>query len=87
MAKFSIDVRFGGGLNAAQQAAFRGAADRWAEVIVGDFPRIRINREIIEALVIDASGADIDRGAGRKATSWDNRHRLTFCRTACQPKE
>ena len=64
MAKFSIDVRFKGGLNAAQQAAFQGAADRWAEVIVGDFPRIRIDGEIIEALVIEASGADIDRGGG-----------------------
>src|SRR5262245_41771518 len=64
MARCSIDVRFKGGLNAAQQAAFRGAADRWPEVITGDFPRIRINREIIEALVIEASGVDIDRGGG-----------------------
>lgn len=64
MAKFSIDIRFRGGLNSAQQAAFRGAADRWAKVVVGDFPRIRIGREIIEALVIEASGTDIDRGGG-----------------------
>ena len=64
MAKFSIDVRFMGGLNAAQEAAFQGAADRWAQIIVGDFPRIRIRGEVIEALVIEASGAEIDRGGG-----------------------
>jgi hypothetical protein len=64
MAKFSIDVRFKGGLNAAQQAAFHGAAGRWAQVIVGSFPRIRIDGEIIEALVIEASGVPIDGSGG-----------------------
>ena len=64
MAKFSIDVRFKGGLNAAQQAAFKGAADRWAQVIVGHFPRIHIGTEIIEALVIEASGILIDGSGG-----------------------
>ena len=64
MGKFSIDVRFQGGLNAAQQAAFQGAADRWAQVIVGTFPRIRIGTEIIEALVIEASGVAIDGSGG-----------------------
>jgi len=64
MAKFSIRVRFGGGLNAAQQAAFDGAAKRWGEVIVGDFPRVRIGGETFEALTIDASGKNIDQGGG-----------------------
>jgi hypothetical protein len=62
MARFSIEVRFGGGLSDSQQAAFQEAAARWARVIVGDFPRIRINGEVIQALVIDASGVEIDRG-------------------------
>ena len=64
MAKFSIQIRFKGGLNAAQQAAFQGAADRWAQVITGDFPRIRIGAEVIEALVIEARGVKIDEGGG-----------------------
>jgi len=64
MAKFSIEVRFIKGLNSAQQAAFQGAANRWAQVVVGDFPRIRIDGEIIGALVIEASGINIDRGGG-----------------------
>lgn len=62
MAKFSIDVRFMGGLNAVQQAVFQHAAARWAEVIVGDFPSINIGTEIIESLVIEASGISIDGG-------------------------
>ena len=64
MARFSIDVRFKEGLNATQQTAFKRAADRWAQVIVGDFPRIRIGTEIIEALVIEASGVPIDGSGG-----------------------
>ncbi len=64
MARFSIDVRFKGGLSASQQAAFRGAADRWAQVVSGEFPRVRIDGEVIEALVIEASGRKIDRGGG-----------------------
>ena len=64
MAKFSIQVRFKGGLNPAQQGAFQQAAQRWAEVIVGDFPRVRLGTEIIEALVIEASGKVIDGSGG-----------------------
>jgi hypothetical protein len=48
MAKFSIDVRFKKGLNATQKAAFHGAANRCADVIVGDFPRVQIGKEIID---------------------------------------
>ena len=60
MPKFSIEVRFTGGLNAAQQAAFSKAASRWAQVIVGDFPSVNIDGEVIHALVIEASGKNID---------------------------
>jgi len=61
MAKFSIDVHFKGGLTATQQAAFTRAAARWKQVIVGDFPPVRVDGELFKALVIDASGVDIDR--------------------------
>lgn len=64
MPKFSIDVRLKGGLNGPQRTAFHGAADRWAQVIVGDFPRIRIRGEVISAVVIEARGSRIDDGGG-----------------------
>jgi hypothetical protein len=60
MPKFSIEVRFTGGLNAAQQAAFSNAAKRWGRVVVGDFPAINVDGEVISALVIEASGKNID---------------------------
>jgi len=60
MSKFSIEVRFMGGLNAAQQAAFSNAANRWAQVVVGDFPSVTVEGETINALVIEASGKHID---------------------------
>jgi hypothetical protein len=60
MPKFSIEVRFMGGLNAAQQAAFSNAANRWAQVVVGDFPSVTVEGEVINALVIEASGKNID---------------------------
>src|SRR6476659_47776 len=60
MAKFSIEVRFMGGLNAAQQAAFSNAAKRWGQVVVGDFPTVNVDGEVINALVIEASGKEID---------------------------
>jgi hypothetical protein len=60
MPKFSIEVRFMGGLNAPQQAAFSAAAKRWGQVITGDFPNVVVEGETIGALVIEASGKDID---------------------------
>src|SRR5881392_2872401 len=62
MARFSIDVRFGGGLTAAQQAAFTNAAKRWQKVIVSDIPAVEVDGEVVSAVVIDASGTEIDRG-------------------------
>jgi hypothetical protein len=40
---FTIEVRFLGGLNARQRAAFTAAADRWTRVIVGDLPSVLVD--------------------------------------------
>ncbi|PSN20447.1 hypothetical protein C7271_02215 [filamentous cyanobacterium CCP5] len=58
--QFSIDVRFGGGLTAAQRAVFEVAAARWAEVIVGDLPDTAVDSEIVDDVLIEASGVAID---------------------------
>ena len=39
---YKIEVRFLGGLTTAQKNAFKAAADRWASVIVGDLPSVRV---------------------------------------------
>jgi Leishmanolysin len=61
---FTIEVRFLGGLNARQRAAFTKAADRWARAIVGDLPRVRVDGELIDDVLILAQGRAID-GPGR----------------------
>lgn len=61
---FTIQVRFLGGLNARQRRAFREAADRWTRVIVGDLPRVRVDGEVIDDVLILAQGRAID-GPGR----------------------
>jgi hypothetical protein len=61
---FTIEIRFLGGLTGSQQAAFAGAADRWAHVIVGDLPEIEIDGDLIDDLLILAQGQAID-GVGR----------------------
>jgi hypothetical protein len=63
-APFTIKVRFQGGLTATQQRAFRAAADRWSTIIVGDLPRVVINGEVIDDVLIEAGGSDID-GPGK----------------------
>jgi len=57
---YSIEVRFVGGLNEAQKAAFKLAADRWSRVIVGDLPDVVVDGETISNLLILAEGAPID---------------------------
>lgn len=57
-------MRFGGGLSAAQQAAFETAAARWSAIITADVPPVVIDGETIDDVRIDAEGAQID-GAGR----------------------
>jgi len=61
---YKIEVRFLGGLNTAQKNAFKAAADRWANVIVGDLPSVRVDGEVIDDLLILAQGTPID-GPGR----------------------
>ncbi len=59
---FAITVRVSG-LTASQQAVFTQAADRWAQVIVGDLPNATYNGVAVDDVLIDASGVAID-GAG-----------------------
>jgi hypothetical protein len=61
---FTIEVRFLGGLNQAQQGAFTAAADRWTGIIVGDLPDVLVDGEVIDDLVILAQGVAID-GPGK----------------------
>jgi hypothetical protein len=61
---FTIEVRFLGGLNAAQRRAFTKAADRWAKVIVGDLPSVEVDGEVVDDVLILAEGVPID-GVGK----------------------
>ena len=61
---FKIEVRIIGGLTASQEAIFQVAAERWSEIIVGNLPSIDTDIGIVDDLVIDAEGANID-GPGR----------------------
>src|SRR5215212_6120763 len=61
---YTIEVRFLGGLNATQQAAFTAAADRWTRIIVGDLPSVLVDSEVIDDVVIRAQGVAID-GPGK----------------------
>ena len=62
--QFQIDVRFLGGLSPNQQAVFAGAAARWSEVITGDLPPARLDGEVIDDLLIEAQGVQIDGTSG-----------------------
>jgi hypothetical protein len=61
---FTITVRFLGGLTQKQKGAFRGAADRWARMIVGDLPPVEVDGEIIDDVLILAQGTTIDGPGG-----------------------
>jgi Leishmanolysin len=61
---FTIEIRFLGGLNARQRAAFTAAADRWTRIIVGDLPAVMVDGEVIDDILILAQGTAID-GPGR----------------------
>ena len=59
--EYSIEVQFSGGLSFSQQAVFEHAARRWEEVIVGDLQTVQLpTGEVVEGLLIDASGVSID---------------------------
>ncbi|NEP17536.1 MAG: hypothetical protein F6J97_11625 [Leptolyngbya sp. SIO4C1] len=57
---FTINVRFLGGLNAGQRSVFETAAARWSEIIIGDLPSVTIGSDVIDDVLIEASGASID---------------------------
>lgn len=57
---YKIEVRFLGGLNAAQKNAFKAAADRWSKVIIGDLPTVIDGADVIDDLLIEAQGVAID---------------------------
>ena len=61
---YKIEVRFLGGLTTAQKNAFKTAADRWASVIVGDLPSVRVDGEVVDDLLILAQGTAIDGPRG-----------------------
>ncbi len=61
---YKIDVDFLGGLTDSQKTLFKNAALRWSRVIVGDLPDLTINGRVIDDILIQASGRDID-GVGR----------------------
>jgi hypothetical protein len=61
---YKIEVRFLGGLTAPQKKAFKQAADRWSKVIIGDIPSVLVSGEVIDDIVIEAQGADIDGPGG-----------------------
>ena len=61
---YQIEVRFIGGLNATQKRAFKKAADRWTTVIVGDLPAVKVGTDVIDDILIEAQGVDID-GPGK----------------------
>lgn len=61
---FTIEIRFLGGLTQNQKNAFTAAADRWTRLIVGDLPSVQVNGEVIDDVVIEAQGRNIDGPAG-----------------------
>lgn len=61
---FTIEVRFLGGLTESQKNAFKGAADRWSQIITGDLPSVLVDGEVIDDILILAQGVEID-GPGK----------------------
>ena len=60
---FNIEIRFGTGLTASQQAIFRQAA-RWEQAIIGDLPNATYQGRAVDDVLIDASGVRIDGPSG-----------------------
>ncbi len=62
---FQVTVRFTDStLTAAQRAIFQQAADRWAQIIVGDIPDVVVDGLAVDDVVIDASAPTIDGSGG-----------------------
>lgn len=62
--KYTISVRFLGGLTTSQKDAFKAAANRWTTLITTALPAVMVGTERIDGLVIHAQGQDID-GPGK----------------------
>ncbi|MCP3930720.1 MAG: peptidase, partial [Bacteroidetes bacterium] len=61
---FEIKVRFLEGLTDSQKAVFQEAAYRWSEVIVGNLSSVNTDIGMVDDLVIDAQGINIDGEGG-----------------------
>jgi hypothetical protein len=59
-----MTVVFLGGLTTQQKNAFKSAANRWSKVIVGDLPNVVIAGQVIDDVLIEASGVAIDGPGG-----------------------
>jgi hypothetical protein len=57
---FTIEVRFLGGLTEGQKDAFKSAANRWSQIIIGDLPSVLVDGEVIDDVLIFAQGGAID---------------------------
>ncbi|MDX0177375.1 peptidase [Sinorhizobium meliloti] len=57
---FCIELRLGDGLNDSHKTAFKQAALRWTQAIIGDVPSHDVNGETIDDIRIYASGGYID---------------------------
>lgn len=73
--RFGIDLRFGDSVPEAHRAAFRAAADRWQQVIVGDLPDAHFPGYFVfpaadvDDLLIDVLAVGIDGPGGALADS------------------
>jgi hypothetical protein len=62
---YQVVVRFtDSSLTTSQRAVFQQAADRWAQIIVGDLPDVVVNGISVDDIVIDASAPTIDGRGG-----------------------
>jgi hypothetical protein len=72
---YTIKVRFEGGLTESQKDAFKSAADRWSSVIIGDLPAVTVDGEVVDDLLIIASGVNIDGVGGTLGRAGPTRQR------------
>jgi hypothetical protein len=63
------------GLTASERTIFQQAADRWAQIIVGDLPDVTYNGVAVDDLLIDASAMVIDGQGGILGSAGPDRFR------------
>ena len=71
---FAITLRTTG-LTARRETIFQQAADRWAQIIVGDLPDVTYNGVAVDDLLIDASAMVIDGQGGILGSAGPDRFR------------